>query len=180
MPLLDKSAPGLVHLIFAAGTQSVGPLAGLSRPIAGTLQPDKDGNAAIIITFPGSPKAATEGLNTVLPVLPHALDLAAGGSGKRVHDQMSNDQRVPHHTSSIDAPSSLASTGEHTIGSHRAHHCHRHAGTHDTPKPRTMLSRDPSSQGASSPFAVRIITARSTLGEQSHRDSARVLTPWSL
>ena len=66
--VLDRDAPGL-----AEAMRLVSPLGRLSRGIAGTKQ------RALICNVPGSPKGAVECLEVVLDVIPHALDLLAGG-----------------------------------------------------------------------------------------------------
>jgi molybdenum cofactor synthesis domain-containing protein len=66
--VLDREAPGL-----AEAMRLVNPLGRLSRGIAGT-----SGNALVLNT-PGSTSGSLECLNAVLDVLPHALDLLAGG-----------------------------------------------------------------------------------------------------
>jgi molybdopterin biosynthesis enzyme MoaB len=51
----------------------------LSRGIAGTL------GAALVVNLPGSPKAARESLEVLIPVLAHAVELLAGESGEGGH-----------------------------------------------------------------------------------------------
>lgn len=122
--LLEREAPGLVHLILSSSLKRT-PFAALSRPVAGTIK------NTIIITLPGSVKAVRENLEALLAdgVLAHALDLIRGGSGKDVHSQLSSSselQQPPHH-----------------------HHHHHNGHTHSIPRPRTdgPLSSDPSSNG---------------------------------
>jgi molybdopterin biosynthesis enzyme MoaB len=45
----------------------------LSRAVAGTV------GAALVCNLPGSSSGAIEGLDVILPIVPHALDLLAGG-----------------------------------------------------------------------------------------------------
>lgn len=67
-PLLDREAPGLVVAMLMASL-AVTPHAMLSRPVAGIRR------HSLLITLPGSPKGASENLQTLLPALPHALEL---------------------------------------------------------------------------------------------------------
>ncbi|HEX8802934.1 MAG TPA: MogA/MoaB family molybdenum cofactor biosynthesis protein [Acidimicrobiales bacterium] len=66
--VLDREAPGL-----AEAMRLVNPLGRLSRATAGTL------GAALVLNTPGSSSGAVECLEAVLDVVPHALDLLAGG-----------------------------------------------------------------------------------------------------
>jgi molybdopterin adenylyltransferase len=70
---IEREAPGLVHAMIAASLQKT-PYAMLSRPVAGIR------GSTLIVNLPGSPKAASENLLTILPALPHALELLRGGS----------------------------------------------------------------------------------------------------
>lgn len=65
---LDRQAPGL-----AEAMRLVNPLGRLSRAVAGTL------GTALVLNTPGSTKGCVETLDAVLDVVPHALDLLAGG-----------------------------------------------------------------------------------------------------
>lgn len=71
LSVLDREAPGLVHAMLAAGLDKT-PMAALSRARAGSL------GDALVINVPGSPKGATESLEAVVDLLPHALQLLSG------------------------------------------------------------------------------------------------------
>ena len=69
--LIDYEVPGISELMRRAGAGST-PMAVLSRGIAGVR------GHSLIINVPGSMKGASESLEAVLPVLPHAIDLLHG------------------------------------------------------------------------------------------------------
>lgn len=66
--VLDRRAPAL-----ATAMQLADPKGRLSRGTAGTV------GDALVLNVPGSPGGAVECLQAVLDVVPHALDLMAGG-----------------------------------------------------------------------------------------------------
>jgi molybdenum cofactor synthesis domain-containing protein len=68
LSVLDREAPGL-----AEAMRLVNDKGRLSRGVAGTV------GSALVINTPGSPAGAVECLEAVLDVIPHALELLAGG-----------------------------------------------------------------------------------------------------
>jgi molybdopterin adenylyltransferase len=77
--VIEKEAPGLAEAMRAASL-AITPHAILSRAVAGIR------GQTLIINLPGSPKGATENLRTVLPALPHAVELLRNApSGEAGH-----------------------------------------------------------------------------------------------
>lgn len=66
--VIEREAPGL-----AEAMRLVSPLGRLSRAVAGTL------GTSLVLNTPGSPAGCIECLDAVLDVVPHALELLAGG-----------------------------------------------------------------------------------------------------
>jgi molybdopterin adenylyltransferase len=69
--VIERAAPGLAEAMRAASLLHT-PHAMLSRATAGIRR------KTLIVNLPGSPKAALENLQVILPVLPHAVQLLAG------------------------------------------------------------------------------------------------------
>lgn len=104
-----------------------------------------------VFSLPGSPKGSKENLESLLKVLPHALDLATGGSGKVVHAALGSareigtqkDTEVLSATTTVALPNLVGESNQHQ----HHHHHHEHSHGHSPPKSRTMLSQDPSVAG---------------------------------
>ena len=71
--VIEREAPGIVEAIRRASDAGDRGFGMLSRAVAGTR------GQALICNLPGSAGGALEGLDIVLSVAPHALDLLAGG-----------------------------------------------------------------------------------------------------
>lgn len=69
--VIERPAPGFAEAMRADGRTKT-QMAILSRGISGVL------NDSLVVNFPGSPKACREGLEVVLPLFGHALDLITG------------------------------------------------------------------------------------------------------
>ncbi len=68
LAVIERAAPGLPEAMRQASLQKT-PHAMLSRSVAGIR------GRTLIVNLPGSPKAATENLDVILPVLPHAIQI---------------------------------------------------------------------------------------------------------
>ena len=88
LAVLDREAPGLAELMRAAGLAHT-PMASLSRARAGAV------GDALVVNLPGSPRGVRESLDAVLPVVPHAVGLLAGGTGAHPTGHATTPAPVP-------------------------------------------------------------------------------------
>ena len=72
--VIERTAPGLAELMRASGLAHT-PMAALSRAVAGAV------GGTLILNLPGSPQGVRESLASVLPVIPHAVELLGGAVG---------------------------------------------------------------------------------------------------
>jgi molybdenum cofactor synthesis domain-containing protein len=86
LDVIERQAPGLAEAMRAASLE-VTPHAMLSRAVAGIR------GSTLVVNLPGSPKAVRENLQTILPALPHAVELLQGRKGADRHpDSAGTDQ----------------------------------------------------------------------------------------
>jgi molybdenum cofactor synthesis domain-containing protein len=81
--VIERPAPGLAEAMRSASLK-ITPHAMLSRATAGIRK------QTLIINLPGSPKAAVENLEVVIPVLPHAVELLQEDPGAEAGHRPTN------------------------------------------------------------------------------------------
>ena len=89
LDVVERQAPGLAEAMRAASLE-VTPHAMLSRAVTGIR------GRTLVVNLPGSPKAVRENLQTILPALPHAVELLQGRKGADRHpDAADADHACP-------------------------------------------------------------------------------------
>ncbi len=71
--VLTREVPGLAEQMRRAGAGSE-PRAALSRAVAGIV------GSSLVVNLPGSPKGAADSLQSILSILPHAVQLISGNT----------------------------------------------------------------------------------------------------
>jgi molybdopterin adenylyltransferase len=69
--IIEYEVPGLAEVLRFEGYKKT-PLAVLSRGVAGIR------GRCLIVNLPGNPKAVREGMETLTPILPHAIQMLRG------------------------------------------------------------------------------------------------------
>jgi molybdenum cofactor synthesis domain-containing protein len=75
LAIIEKEAPGIVEFMRAQGVKRT-ERAVLSRAVAGVR------GRSLIVNLPGSPRGAKESLESILGVIPHAIDMIKGAGHK--------------------------------------------------------------------------------------------------
>jgi molybdenum cofactor synthesis domain-containing protein len=74
-PLLEREIPGIAEAMRLVSREKV-PTSILSRGVAGII------GSALVVTLPGSPGGARDGMAVLSPILGHIVDQIAGGDHK--------------------------------------------------------------------------------------------------
>lgn len=165
------------HAMFSASLK-ITPLAALSRLVAGTRK------QTVIITLPGSPKAALQNLEAVHDILPHACQLAAGVSSRELHNR-NGPLTGTVHTNADQAAFMIRRHQSHHEQSGQVHD-HQPRGFHDhshhAPIAHTMQSNDPSSGASqrhrSSPYPmISVEDAHRILTDAAHDNVSTIEIP---
>jgi gephyrin len=113
----------------------------MSRPVAGVR------NSTLILTLPGSPKGAKENLQSVIKMLPHACQQAAGMDSRTLHsggtDKLEKDAGLKTENAAPLSAHSHRNNSSHSHGHGHSHGGHAMPKAHTSPEDRPM-SNDPS------------------------------------
>ena len=80
LAVIDREMPGLAEVLRFEGYRQT-PMAVLSRGVAGMR------GQTLIVNLPGSPKAVREGMETLDPILPHAIKMLRGVDTEHKHGE---------------------------------------------------------------------------------------------
>ena len=78
--VIKREMPGLAEVLRFEGYQRT-PLAVISRGVAGIR------GRTLIVNLPGNPKAVREGMETLSPILPHAIQMIRGEDTEHDHTE---------------------------------------------------------------------------------------------
>lgn len=76
--VIDRELPGVAERLRAEGARTSAH-ACLTRGVVGVVDATHGTAGALVVNLPGSPEGAREGLELVLPLVPHVLDQVSGG-----------------------------------------------------------------------------------------------------
>jgi molybdopterin adenylyltransferase len=78
--VIEREIPGLAEVLRFEGYRQT-PLAVISRGVAGIR------GKTLIVNLPGNPQAVREGMETLTPILPHAVQMIHGEDTEHDHDE---------------------------------------------------------------------------------------------
>jgi molybdenum cofactor synthesis domain-containing protein len=78
--VVEREIPGLAEVLRFEGYRQT-PLAVISRGVAGMR------GKTLIVNLPGNPQAVREGMDTLTPILPHAVQMIRGEDTEHDHDE---------------------------------------------------------------------------------------------
>jgi gephyrin len=120
---------------FGVDSQLTSTVACMSRPVAGVR------HKTIILTLPGSPKGAKENLQSILKLLPHACQQAAGADSRTLH---SGGIKKLEMEAGVSSGGNRSHSHDHSHG-HSHGHGHSHAHGHAMPIRHTAVGENPRS-----------------------------------
>ena len=80
LAVIDREVPGLAEVLRFEGHRKT-PLAVISRGVAGIR------GRTLVVNLPGSPRAVREGMETLAPILPHAVRMVRGEDTEHRHSE---------------------------------------------------------------------------------------------